>query len=84
MPHYLSLRFANAVRSFGMGLAYSVAAGGQAIAAYVVPAAGHRIGLIGGIELFVVVSTIAAAAVAFRDPDILPGRDMAATGDAAT
>ena len=76
VPHYLSQRFANVVRSFGMGLAYAVAAGGQAIATYVLPATGHELGLVHAIEIFVVGSTIAIALVAFRDARDLPGRDM--------
>jgi SHS family lactate transporter-like MFS transporter len=78
VPHYLSERFANAVRSFGMGLAYAVAAAGQAIATYVLPATGHALGLVHAIEIFVVGSTIAIALVAFRDARDLPGRDMEA------
>ncbi len=76
VPHYLSERFANVVRSFGMGLAYAVAAGGQAIATYVLPATGRELGLVHSIEIFVVGSTIAIALVAFRDARVLPGRDM--------
>ena len=76
VPHYLSLRFANAVRSFGMGLAYAVAAFGQAIATYAVPATAHGIGLASAIILFVGVTSIAAGLIAFREPRDLPGRDM--------
>ena len=78
VPHYLSLRFANPVRSFGMGLAYAVAAGAQGVATYVVPATGHAVGLAHAIELFVVASTLAVAAVAVREPAALPGEDMIA------
>ena len=76
VPHYLSLRFANTVRSFGMGLAYAVAATGHGIATYVVPAAGHGIGLAHAIEVFTVASTLIAGVVAFREPRHLPGSDM--------
>ena len=76
VPHYLSLRFANAVRSFGMGLAYAVAAFGQAIATYAVPATAHATGLSHAIILFVGATSIAAGIVAFREPRDLPGRDM--------
>ena len=76
VPHYLSLRFSNAVRSFGMGLAYAVAAFSQAIATFAVPAAGHDIGLALGIVVFVVGSSLAVAAVVVREPRRLPGRDM--------
>ena len=76
VPHYLSLRFANAVRSLGMGLAYAIAAGAQGVATYVVPATGRAVGLAHAIELFVVASTLAVAAVAAREPRMLPGEDM--------
>ena len=76
VPHYLSLRFANAVRSFGMGLAYAVAAFGQAVATYAVPATAHETGLSHAIILFVGMTSIAAAIIAFREPRDLPGRDM--------
>ena len=78
VPHYLSLRFASPVRSFGMGLAYALAAGGQGIAGYVVPATGHTLGLPVAIELFVVAGSIAVAAIALREPADLPGRHMEA------
>jgi SHS family lactate transporter-like MFS transporter len=76
VPHYLSLRFANAVRSFGMGLAYALAAGGQAVATYVLPKSGESLGLAHAIILFVGVSTLATAVAAFWRPKLLPGRDM--------
>ncbi len=76
VPHYLSVRFGNAVRSFGMGLAYAVAACGQGVATYAVPAAGTGIGLVHAVELFVIASSAVTAAIAFRDPATLPGRDM--------
>ena len=41
VPLYLSLRFADAVRSFGMGLAYSLAALSQAVATTALPATGQ-------------------------------------------
>ncbi len=76
VPYYLSRRFANAVRSFGMGLAYAVAAGAQAIATYVLPATGKTIGLAVAIEAFVIGSAIIVAIVVFRQPSKLPGADM--------
>jgi SHS family lactate transporter-like MFS transporter len=76
VPFYLSQRFANAVRSFGMGLAYAVAAAAAGLATYVVPATGRGIGLIHAIELFVGGSALAAAIIAFRPPKDLPGQDM--------
>ena len=77
VPYYLSRRFANAVRSFGMGLAYAVAAGAQAIATSVLPETGKHIGLAMAIEAFVIGSALAVALVVFRQPRDLPGRDMA-------
>ena len=76
VPHYLSLRFPNAVRSFGMGLAYALAAGGHGVATYVVPATGRGLGLQHAVELFVVASSLAVAAIALREPRVLPGLDM--------
>ena len=81
VPYYLSRRFANVVRSFGMGLAYAVAAGAQAIATYVLPLTGRGIGLAAAIEIFVLGSAVAAAVIVFRQPRELPGRDM---GEVAT
>ena len=78
VPYFLSMRFATAVRSFGMGLAYAVAAAGQAIATYVVPKVGDGIGLIHAIELFVGIATIAAAIVVAFEPRDLPGREIEA------
>ena len=83
VPHYLSLRFSNAVRSFGMGLAYALAACGQGVATYAVPAAGSGMGLAHAIELFVALSSAAVAAVVLRQPAELPGRDMEGTALAA-
>ncbi|WP_158811529.1 MFS transporter [Beijerinckia sp. L45] len=78
VPHYLSLRFSNAIRSFGMGIAYALAAGGQAVATYVLPKTGESLGLSHAIMLFVGVSTVVTAAVAFWTPRVLPGQDMEA------
>ena len=83
VPHYLSMRFPNAARSFGMGLAYAVAAGGQGIATYVVPATGQAFGLGHAIVAFVVVSSLAVAAIAIREPRRLPGCDMDAAAPPA-
>ncbi len=76
VPDYLSLRFPNPTRSFGMGLAYALAAAGQAVASFVVPAAGAGIGLIRSIEVFVVGSSLAVGMVAAFVPRRLPGQDM--------
>ena len=76
VPFYLSQRFANAVRSFGMGLAYAVAAAAAGLATYVVPATGRGIGLIHAIEIFVGGSAVVAAIIAFRPPKDLPGQEM--------
>ena len=74
VPAYLSPRFADAVRSFGMGLAYAVAAGCQAIAVYVVPkSADAGLGLPTAIEIFVAISSVGVAAAILRRPRSLPG-----------
>ena len=83
VPHYLSLRFANAVRSFGMGLAFAVAAFVQGIASYALPASATRLGLATAIDCFVVVSAFATAAAVFRQPRDLPGRQMDEVGGPA-
>ena len=80
VPHYLSLRFADAVRSLGMGLAYSLAALSQAVATTALPATGKGLGLGPAIVAFVGVASLATAIVAFREPRVLPGRQM--EGDA--
>ena len=75
VPSYLSPRFADAVRSFGMGLAYAVAAGFQAVAVYVVPkSAAAGLGLPAAIEIFVAISSVGVAAAILRRPRHLPGR----------
>ncbi len=76
VPHYLSLRFANAVRSFGMGIAYALAAASQAVATYALPAIGEFTGLVKAIDIFVIGSSLVVLAVAYREPRVLPGRDM--------
>ena len=76
VPHYLSLRFASPVRSFGMGLAYALAAAGQGIAGYVVPATGRLVGLGHAMELLIVAGSILVAAIALREPADLPGEYM--------
>ena len=81
VPHYLSLRFANAVRSFGMGLAYAVAAFSQAIATWTLPATSRGIGLPLTIGLFVIASSLAVAAIIIREPSPLPGEAMEAEGE---
>ena len=74
VPAYLSPRFSDTSRSFGMGLAYAVAAGCQAIATYVVPkSAASGLGLSLAIELFVAISSIGVAAAILRQPKRLPG-----------
>ncbi len=76
VPHYLALRFRSEIRSFGMGLAYALAAAGQGIAGYVVPAFGHGVGLARAIEILSVAGSLVVAAVIFRQPRVLPGTHM--------
>ncbi len=74
VPAFLSPRFADAVRSFGMGLAYAVAAGCQAVATFVVPkSAAGGLGLPLAIEIFVAISSVGVAATLLRQPRHLPG-----------
>ena len=80
MPHFLSRRFADAVRSFGMGLAYAVASFTQAVSTYVIPASGRGIGLAHAIEVFVIGASVLTAVAVVRTPRELPGREAADTG----
>ncbi len=73
VPHFLSRRFADAVRSFGMGLAYAVASLTQAVATYLIPATGRGIGLAHAMEAFVVAASVLTAAAVVREPRDLPG-----------
>ena len=76
-PHVLSQRFADAVRSFGMGLAYAVASATQALAGYLVPATGGLVGLAPAMEGFIVVAALLTGAAIARRPRHLPGADGA-------
>jgi SHS family lactate transporter-like MFS transporter len=80
VPHYLSMRFGSDARSFGMGLAYALAAAGQAVATYALPATARGTGLPHAIAFFVVASSLVVAAIAIREPRDLPGRDMEEIG----
>ena len=76
VPHFLSLRFASAVRSFGMGIAYALAAAAQGVATTALPASERGLGLGPAIVVFVGASALCAAAIISREPRVLPGRDM--------
>ena len=78
VPYYLAQRFLDAVRSFGMGLAYAVASFTQGVATFVLPATGHQIGLAHAMEIFVIGSSIAVAAIVLRQPRKLPGEGASA------
>ncbi len=78
VPHFLSQRFADAVRSFGMGIAYAVAAFTQGIATFVIPWTGGDVGLAKAMEGFVVLASILMAGVIARQPRVLPGRGSTA------
>lgn len=79
VPHFLAQRFNDASRSFGMGIAYAVAAFTQGLATYVLPAsASHGLGLSLAMEVFVIVSSVATGAIVLRQPRELPGRVEAA------
>lgn len=74
VPHFLSQRFADAVRSFGMGLAYAIASFTQGVATFVVPAIGSRFGLATSMIVLVLASSLALVAVLAREPRFMPGR----------
>ena len=76
VPHYLALRFHSETRSFGMGIAYALAAAGQGLAGTLVPAVGHGTGLGHAIEILVVGGSFAVAAAVLRQPRTLPGAEM--------
>ncbi len=78
VPHFLSQRFADAVRSFGMGVAYAVAAFTQGIATFVIPATGRDFGLAHAMEAFVVLASLLMAVVIAREPKDIPGRGSTA------
>ena len=74
VPYFLSQRFADVVRSFGMGLAYAVASFTQGIATFVIPATGRNVGLAHAMEGFVIAASLLVAIALFRTPRDLPGR----------
>jgi len=76
VPEFLSRRFGSMHRSFGMGVGYAVAAFGQSIASYAVPAVAQGWTLAGSMEVLIIVSTIATALVAAAKPRELPGLRM--------
>ena len=76
VPDYLAIRFSSDVRSFGMGVAYAVAAFGAAISGYVVPALGHAAGLETAIAALAIGASILVAAIVAREPAELPGLHM--------
>ncbi len=76
VPHFLSLRFASSVRSFGMGIAYALAAAAQGVATTALPASERGLGLGTAIIVFVGASALCAAVVVSLQPRVLPGRDM--------
>ena len=76
VPDFLSRRFGSMHRSFGMGVGYAVAAFGQSIASYAVPAVAQGWTLAGSMEVLIIVSTIATALVAAAKPRELPGLRM--------
>ncbi len=76
VPDYLAIRFASDVRSFGMGVAYAVAAFGAAISGYVVPALGGVTGLETAIAALAIGASVVVAAIIVREPAELPGLHM--------
>ena len=76
VPDFLAQRFGSDNRSFGMGFGYAVAAGGQAVASFAVPALGKGWGLATSMEVLIVVGSLAAALVVAVAPRELPGAVM--------
>ena len=76
VPDYLAIRFSSDVRSFGMGVAYAVAAFGAAVSGYVVPALGHAAGLEFAIAALAIGASVLVAAIIAREPAELPGLHM--------
>jgi len=76
VPHFLAQRFSSANRSFGMGLSYALASGGQAVAGFLIPWGGNVVGLARSIEIGVIAGSAVVALVAAREPKELPGAHM--------
>lgn len=76
VPEFLSRRFGSFHRSFGMGVGYAIAAFGQSVASYAVPAVAQGWNLAGSMEMLIIVSTIVTAIIAAAQPRELPGLHM--------
>lgn len=76
VPDFLSRRFGSMNRSFGMGVGYAVAAFGQSVASYAVPAVARGSGLASSMEMLIISSTIVTALIAAAKPRELPGLRM--------
>lgn len=76
VPEFLSRRFGSLHRSFGMGVGYAVAAFGQSVASYAVPAVAQGWDLASSMEALIISSTIVTALIAAAKPRQLPGLRM--------
>lgn len=76
VPHYLAKRFPSDTRSFGMGLSYAIGSLGQGLAGKLVPVFGRNLGLPLSAQLFVIGSSVIVGAIAWAEPDELPGETM--------
>lgn len=76
VPIFLAQRFGSQHRSFGMGFGYAVAAGGQAVASYAVPALGHGWGIATAMEVLIIAGSVAAGLAVMVQPRELPGAVM--------
>ncbi len=76
VPDFLAQRFGSENRSFGIGFGYAIAAGGQAVASFAVPALGNGWGLATSMEVLIIAGSFAAALVVAAAPRALPGAVM--------
>ncbi len=76
VPEFLSRRFETLHRSFGMGVGYAIAAFGQSIASYAVPAVAQGWSLAKSMEVLIITSTIVTVMIAAARPRELPGLRM--------
>jgi SHS family lactate transporter-like MFS transporter len=83
VPDFLSRRFGSRNRSFGMGVGYAVAAFGQSVASYAVPAVARGSGLASSMEMLIIASTIVTALIAAAKPRELPGLRMETDAESA-
>lgn len=76
VPDFLSRRFGSMHRSFGMGVGYALAAFGQSLASYAVPAVARVSSLAYSMEVFIIAGSVLTALIAAAQPRELPGLRM--------